>query len=164
MIPELDLDDNTPIIPDINKKNPDGLKPDGSPINVLIADDSLFVQKLLVQILKSEQYNILDTASDGEEAIEKFKKYINKVDLITLDITMPKLDGLAALEEILKIKPSANIIMISALGREDLVKKALTMGAKNYIVKPLNRDKVLSRIKQTVDRIFTEWFSISFIH
>jgi len=69
---------------------------------------------------------------------------------------MPKLDGLAALEEILKIKPSANIIMISALGREDLVKKALTMGAKNYIVKPLNRDKVLSRIKQTVDRIFIE--------
>ncbi len=154
MVSNMDFEDDISSIPDINKKNPDGLKPDGTPINVLIADDSMFVQKLLKQILLSEQYNIIEVASDGEEAIEKFQQNINKLDLVTLDITMPKLDGLAVLEKILKIKPDTNIIMISALGREDLVKKALTIGAKNYIVKPLNREKVLSRIKQTLDRIY----------
>lgn len=154
MVSNMDFEDDISSIPDINKKNPDGLKPDGTPINVLIADDSMFVQKLLKQILLSEQYNIIEVASDGEEAIEKFQQNINKLDLVTLDITMPKLDGLTVLEKILKIKPDTNIIMISALGREDLVKKALTIGAKNYIVKPLNREKVLSRIKQTLDRIY----------
>lgn len=154
MVSDFDFEDDSTSIPMINKKNPDGLKPDGNPINVLIADDSMFVQKLLKQILLSEKYNVIDVASDGEEALEKFQKYIDKLDLITLDITMPKMDGLTVLEKILKIKPDANIIMISALGREDLVKKALTIGAKNYIVKPLNREKVLSRIKQTLDRIF----------
>ncbi|NMC67837.1 MAG: response regulator, partial [Spirochaetales bacterium] len=98
--------------------------------------------------------NVIDVASDGEEALAKFQQHINKIDLVTLDITMPKMDGLTVLENILKIKPDTNIIMISALGREDLVKKALTIGAKNYIVKPLNREKVLSRIKQTMDRIY----------
>jgi len=114
----------------------------------------MFVQKLLQQILLSEKYNIIDVASDGEEALEKFQKNINKIDLVTLDITMPKMDGLTVLEKILQIKPDTNVIMISALGREDLVKRALTNGAKNYIVKPLNREKVLSRIKQTMDRIY----------
>ncbi|MCR4421974.1 MAG: response regulator [Exilispira sp.] len=154
MVSNFDFEDEIPSIPDINKKNPDGLKPDGTPINVLIADDSMFVQKLLQQILLSEQYNVIDVASDGEEALAKFQQHINKIDLVTLDITMPKMDGLTVLENILKIKPDTNIIMISALGREDLVKKALTIGAKNYIVKPLNREKVLSRIKQTMDRIY----------
>ncbi len=154
MVSNFDFEDEVPSIPDINKKNPDGIKPDGTPINVLIADDSMFVQKLLKQILLSEQYNVIDVASDGEEALAKFQQYINKLDLVTLDITMPKMDGLTVLEKILKIKPDTNIIMISALGREDLVKKALTIGAKNYIVKPLNREKVLSRIKQTLDRIY----------
>jgi len=154
MVSNFDFEDEIPSIPDINKKNPDGLKPDGTPINVLIADDSMFVQKLLQQILLSEQYNVIDVASDGEETLTKFQQHINKIDLVTLDITMPKMDGLTVLENILKIKPDTNIIMISALGREDLVKKALTIGAKNYIVKPLNREKVLSRIKQTMDRIY----------
>jgi len=154
MVSNFDFEDEIPSIPDINKKNPDGIKPDGTPINVLIADDSMFVQKLLQQILLSEQYNVIDVASDGEEALAKFQQHINKIDLVTLDITMPKMDGLTVLENILKIKPDTNIIMISALGREDLVKKALTIGAKNYIVKPLNREKVLSRIKQTMDRIY----------
>ncbi len=154
MVSNFDFEDDNNNIPVINKKNPDGLKPDGTPIRVLIADDSAFVLKLLSQILKSEQYSIIDTASDGEEALDKFQKNIDKIDLITLDITMPKMDGLTVLEKMLKIKPDSNIIMISALGREDLVKKALTLGAKNYIVKPLNREKVLSRVKQTADRIF----------
>lgn len=154
MVSNFDFEEEMTNIPDINKKNPDGLKPDGTPINVLIADDSMFVQKLLKQILLSEQYNVIDMASDGEEALAKFQENINKLDLITLDITMPKLDGITVLEKILQIKPDANVIMISALGREDLVKRALTIGAKNYIVKPLNREKVLTRIKQTMDRVF----------
>ena len=152
---QIDLENNNfSVLPNINKKEPDGLKPDGTPYNVLIADDSIFVLKLLKQFLTSEGYNVVDTAADGEETIEKFQKYINKIDLVTLDITMPKIDGITALKKILSIKPDVCIIMISAIGREDLVKEALTIGAKNYIVKPLNREKVLSRIKQTLDRVF----------
>ena len=142
------------IIPGINKKKPDGIKPDGTPYNVLIADDSLFVVKLLKQFLTSDGYNVLDTASNGEEIVEKFQKYIDQVDFITLDITMPKMDGITALKKILSIKPDACVIMVSAIGREDLVKEALTIGAKNYIVKPLNREKVLTRIKNTLDRVY----------
>ncbi len=154
MVSNMDFEDDIGPMPDINKKNPDGLKPDGTPIKVLVADDSAFVQKLLTQILLSEQYSVIDTASDGEETLDKFQKNIDKIDLVTLDITMPKLDGITVLEKILQIKPDANVIMISALGREDLVKRALTIGAKNYIVKPLNREKVLTRIKQTMDRVY----------
>lgn len=148
------FDDDYSIMPDINKKRPDGLKLDGTPYNVLIADDSLFVVKLLRQFLTSEGYNVIDTAADGEEAVEKFQKYIDKIDLITLDITMPKMDGITALQKILSIKKDVCVIMVSAIGREDLVKKALTLGAKNFIVKPLNREKVLMRIKNTLDRVY----------
>lgn len=148
------FDDDYSAMPDINKKRPDGLKLDGTPYNVLIADDSLFVVKLLRQFLTSEGYNVVDTAANGEEAVEKFQKYIDKIDLITLDITMPKMDGLTALQKILNIKKDVCVIMVSAIGREDLVKKALTLGAKNFIVKPLNREKVLMRIKNTLDRVY----------
>ncbi len=147
------IDDENTSIPNINKKDPEGVRPDGTPYNILIADDSLFVVKLLKQFLTSEGYNIVGAAGDGEEAVELFQANINKVDLVTLDITMPKMDGIGALKKILSIKPDAAIIMISAIGREDLVKEALTIGAKNYVVKPLNREKVLSRIKQTLERV-----------
>jgi two-component system chemotaxis response regulator CheY len=80
------------------------------------------------------------------EGIEKYKELSPGVDIVTLDITMPKMDGVSALEHIIAFDPKANVVMISALGKQDLVKKALIAGAKNYIVKPLDRKKVLERI------------------
>ncbi len=132
--------------PNLNAKEPDGLKDDGTPYKILIVDDSVFVRKQLSQILQSEQYEVSDTAENGQEAIEKYKELYPNVDLVTMDITMPILDGITALEKIVEFDKNAKIVMISALGKQELVKKALLLGAKNYIVKPLDRRKVLERI------------------
>ena len=138
--------------PKLNTKDPEGLRPDGTPYNILIVDDSIFVKKQLAQILTSEQFNIIDTAGDGEEAIEKYKEHHPNIDLVTMDITMPRLDGISSLERIIEFDKDAKIIMISALGKQELVKKSLLLGAKNYIIKPLDRKKVLERIVMVIKR------------
>lgn len=127
-------------------KNLMGKKPTGEAYRILIVDDSLFVAKQISQILTSEGFHIVDTAKDGEEAVEKYKEKHEEIDAVTLDITMPKMDGVTALEQILAFDPNAKVVMISALGRQDLVKKSLVIGAKGYIVKPLDRKKVLDRV------------------
>lgn len=136
--------------PSINEREPDGMKNDGSPFKVLIVDDSMFVAKQIGQILTSEGFEIIGTAVDGEDAVEKYKQLFPKVDLVTMDITMPKMDGVTALEKIMEFDKNARVIMISALGKQDLVKQSLLLGAKNYIVKPLDRTKVLERVVSTL--------------
>lgn len=125
---------------------PAGTRPDGKPFKILVVDDSIFVTKQLNQILTSEGYEVVDTAYDGLEGVEKYKAMCPDVDLVTMDITMPKMDGITALEQIMTFDKNAKVVMISALGKEELVKKALLLGAKNYIVKPLDRKKVLERL------------------
>lgn len=131
----------------MSEKTPLGNKDDGTRYKVLIADDSVFMIKQLSQILNSENFEIIATAKDGQEALEMYKENHPNIDLMTLDITMPTMDGITCLEKVIEFDKNANIIMISALGKEDLVKKALMIGAKNYIVKPLDRGKVISRIE-----------------
>ncbi len=138
--------------PDINARKPEGLKPEGTPYRVLIVDDSMFVAKQLSQILTSEGYEVVGTAGDGLEGYEKYKEIYPNVDVVTMDITMPKMDGLTALQKILEFDKKAKVIMISALGKQDLVKQALVSGAKNYIVKPLDRKKVLERFLGVVSK------------
>jgi two-component system chemotaxis response regulator CheY len=125
---------------------PLGLSPTGVPYRVLIVDDSVFVQKQLTQILTSEKFEVVAVANDGVEGVNKYKSITPVVDLVTMDITMPNMDGITALKTIIEYDPKAKIVMISAIGREDLVKQALVAGAKNYMVKPLDRKKVLERI------------------
>lgn len=132
--------------PSINERPPDGLKDDGSKIRVLVVDDSIFVAKQIGQILSSEGYEIVATAVDGKEGVDKYKDLYPNVDIVTMDITMPRMDGISALEQIIAFDKDAKVVMISALGKEELVKKSLLLGAKNYIVKPLDRKKVLERI------------------
>ena len=132
--------------PSINERKAEGLREDGTPYRVLVVDDSMFVTKQISQILTSEGFEVVGTASDGQEGVEKYKELYPNVDLVTMDITMPKMDGVAALEQIMDFDKNAIVVMISALGKQDLVKKALLIGAKNYIVKPLDRKKVLERI------------------
>ncbi len=132
--------------PNINAKKPDGIKPDGTPYRVLIVDDSMFVAKQITQILNSEGFEIIGTAKDGLEGVEKYKELHPNVDLVTRDITMPNMDGVTALQKIIEFDSNAIVIMISALGKQELVKQSLLSGAKNYIVKPLDRIKVLERI------------------
>ncbi len=132
--------------PTINKKEPDGINDSGQPYRILVVDDSIFILKQLSQILTSEGFEIIDTASNGLEGLEKYKKLHPNIDLVTMDITMPKMDGVTSLEKIREFDKDAKIVMISALGKQDLVRKSLVIGAKNYIVKPLDRKKVLGRI------------------
>ena len=138
--------------PKLNAKPPDGLSPEGIPYKILIVDDSIFVKKQLSQILTSEKFDVVDTASDGEEALEKYKEHHPKIDLVTMDITMPKMDGITSLEKIIEFDKDARVIMISALGKQELVKKSLLLGAKNYIIKPLDRRKVLERVVMIIKR------------
>ncbi len=132
--------------PSINERKAEGVKEDGNGYRVLIVDDSMFVTKQISQILTSEGFDVVGIATDGEEGVEKYKELFPNVDVVTMDITMPKMDGVTALEKILEFDKEARVVMISALGKQDLVKKSLLLGAKNYIVKPLDRKKVLERI------------------
>ncbi|MBQ9495562.1 MAG: response regulator [Treponema sp.] len=132
--------------PTINERPPEGVKNDGSKFRVLVVDDSMFVAKQLGQILSSEGYEIIATAADGKEGVDKYKELCPNVDLVTMDITMPRMDGITALEQIMTFDKNARVVMVSALGKEELVKKSLLLGAKNYIIKPLDRKKVLERI------------------
>ncbi|MBB6042657.1 response regulator [Borreliella yangtzensis] len=136
----------TTIAADSSSK-PRGINYDtGIPFNVLIVDDSVFTVKQLTQIFTSEGFNIIDTAADGEEALIKYKNHYPNVDIVTLDITMPKMDGITCLSNIMEFDKNARVIMISALGKEQLVKDCLIKGAKTFIVKPLDRAKVLQRV------------------
>jgi two-component system chemotaxis response regulator CheY len=138
--------------PAINERAPEGLRADGTAFKVLVVDDSMFVAKQIGQILTSEGYDVVATASDGLDGVEKYKELCPNVDLVTMDITMPKMDGITALEQIMAFDKNAKVVMISALGKEELVKKALLLGAKNYIVKPLDRKKVLERIASVLGK------------
>lgn len=132
--------------PSINERSPDGINGNGQAYRVMIVDDSMFVTKQISQILSSEGFEVVATAADGVEGVEKYKELYPNVDLVTMDITMPKMDGVTALEQIVEFDKDAKVVMVSALGKQDLVKKALLAGAKNYIVKPLDRRKVLERV------------------
>ena len=132
--------------PTINERAPEGTKADGTKFRVLVVDDSIFVAKQLGQILTSEGYEIVATAADGKEGVDKYKELCPNVDIVTMDITMPRMDGITALEQIMAFDKNARVVMVSALGKEELVKKSLLLGAKNYIIKPLDRKKFLERI------------------
>ncbi|MBQ0039404.1 MAG: response regulator [Treponema sp.] len=136
--------------PSINARPPEGERVDGTKYRVLVVDDSMFVAKQLTQILTSDGYEIVATATDGKDGVDKYKELCPNVDLVTMDITMPRMDGITALEQIIAFDKNARVVMVSALGKEELVKKSLLAGAKNYIVKPLDRKKVLERISASL--------------
>lgn len=136
--------------PNINPAEPQGLKPDGSPYGVLIVDDSMFIEKQISQILTSSGFRIVASASNGQDALKQYQAHKDNIDCVTMDITMPGMDGLTALSHLVAFDPDVKVIMISAIGKDDLVKKALLSGARNYIVKPLDRKKVLDRVVQTL--------------
>jgi len=138
--------------PSINARKPDGHKPDGTPYRVMIVDDSMFIAKQLSQILQSEGFDVVAMENDGLKGYERYKELHPNVDLVTMDITMPNMDGLSSLQKIVEFDKNAKVIMVSALGKQDLVKQALVTGAKNYIVKPLDRKKVLERIMGVLEK------------
>ena len=137
------------LVANINKKPPRGIKVGGESYKVLIVDDSATMRKIIEQILKSEMYDICGEASDGDEALEKYKEL--NPDIITLDIHMPKVSGIQALSEILKFDPNAKVIMLTSEGQKETVMEAVKMGAKNYIIKPPDRKNVLEKIEAVLN-------------
>jgi len=113
---------------------------------VLVVDDAMFMRKVVSDALVSGGHEVVGEASNGQEAIDQFKEL--RPDVMTLDITMPEKDGLAALKEIIALDPSARVVMCSALGQESKVLEAVKAGAKDFIVKPFQKDRVLSAIEK----------------
>lgn len=116
---------------------------------ILIVDDAAFMRMMVKDILEKNGFEIAGEASDGAEAIEKYKEL--SPDLVTLDITMPEKDGITALKEIKEIDPEAKIIMCSAMGQQAMVIDAIQAGAKDFIVKPFQADRVIEAIKKALN-------------
>lgn len=115
---------------------------------ILVVDDTAFIRSMLKEIIEEAGFVHAGDATNGKEGVEKYIEL--KPDLVLLDITMPEMDGMAALEEIMRIDPKANVIMCSAMGQKDLVLKAISMGAKEFIVKPFQKDRMIEAIKATL--------------
>jgi two-component system chemotaxis response regulator CheY len=115
---------------------------------ILIVDDAAFMRMMIRDILTKNGYEVVGEAQDGAQAIEKFKEL--HPDLITMDITMPEMDGIAALKEIRKLDSNAKVIMCSAMGQQAMVIDAIQAGAKDFIVKPFQADRVIEAIKKTL--------------
>jgi two-component system, chemotaxis family, chemotaxis protein CheY len=110
-------------------------------VKILVVDDTAFMRTILKDVLVLGGHEIIAEARNGEEAVNLFK--ILKPDLVTMDITMSDMDGITALTEILKFDPRAKVIMCSAMGKHGMVVDAIKAGAKDFIVKPFHRDRVL---------------------
>lgn len=115
---------------------------------VLIVDDSQIMRDVLSKFLTNYSLEIVGTARDGEEAVAMFRDL--KPDLVTLDITMPKIDGLAALKEMKKIRSDAQVIIVSAINDKSIVLKALDAGASLFINKPVSEAAVRSAIEKVL--------------
>jgi two-component system chemotaxis response regulator CheY len=115
---------------------------------VLITDDALFMRVTLKNILTKCGYEIAGEAANGKESIDLYKQ--TQPDLVTMDITMPEMDGITALREIRKLDPSANIIMCTAMGQKNMVMEAVTAGAKDFIVKPFQPEKVIEAVQKLI--------------
>jgi two-component system chemotaxis response regulator CheY len=111
---------------------------------VLIVDDAAFMRKMLGDVLAKGGHEVIGEGANGTEAVARYQAL--RPDIMTLDITMPEKDGLAALREILTLEPSAKIVMCSALGQESKVLEAIKSGAKDFVVKPFQPDRVLDAI------------------
>jgi two-component system chemotaxis response regulator CheY len=119
--------------------------------SILITDDALFMRTTLRNILVSNGYTIADEAVNGQDAVEKYKS--SRPNLVLMDITMPIMDGITAAKEIKKIDPGANIVMCTAMGQKDMVMEALKAGAKDFIVKPFQPDRVIDSIQKLIGAV-----------
>ena len=110
-------------------------------MKILIVDDAVFIRLSLKMMLEKNGHEVVGEATNGSEAVLKYNEL--KPDLVTMDITMPQMDGITALKAIKKMDPSAKVVMISAMGQEATVKDAIMSGANGFIVKPFVEDQVI---------------------
>nr|WP_318683560.1 response regulator [uncultured Acetatifactor sp.] len=116
--------------------------------NVLICDDAAFMRMMIKDILTKNGYNVSGEAENGVKAVEKYKEL--SPDLVLMDITMPEMDGIQALKEIKKQDSGAKVIMCSAMGQQAMVIESIQAGAKDFIVKPFQAERVIEAVKKVV--------------
>jgi two-component system chemotaxis response regulator CheY len=118
-------------------------------ITVLLVDDAIYSRVALRRILESEpDFEVVGEAENGVEAIRKYKLY--KPDVVLMDIVMPEKDGIEALRDIVELDPTARIIMCSAIGQEKMLTTAISLGAKDYVLKPPVADRIINSIRMVV--------------
>ena len=115
---------------------------------VLIVDDAAFMRMMLKDILTKNGFEIAGEAPNGLKAVELYQS--EKPDIVTMDITMPEMDGIQALKEIRAIDPTAKVVMCSAMGQQNMVMDAIKSGARDFIVKPFQPERVLEAIKKVI--------------
>jgi two-component system chemotaxis response regulator CheY len=117
-------------------------------VRVLVVDDAAFMRMMVKDILSKNGYEVVGEAENGAKAVEKWQEL--KPDLTTMDITMPEMDGISAVKAIKKIDPAAKVIMCSAMGQQAMVVEAIQAGARDFIVKPFQPDRVLEAVRKAV--------------
>ena len=115
---------------------------------ILIVDDAAFMRMMIKDILTKNGYEVVGEAANGIQAVELYKAH--NPDLVTMDITMPEMDGIEAVKQIKAINPAAMVIMCSAMGQQSMVMDAIKAGASDFIVKPFQADRVLEAVKKIV--------------
>lgn len=113
---------------------------------IMIVDDAIFMRMKLKDILEKNGYEVVAEAQNGADAIEKYRA--ERPEIVTMDITMPEMDGIEALRGIKRIDPSARVIMCSAMGQQAMVMEAIQAGALDFIVKPFETDRVIDSIQK----------------
>lgn len=115
---------------------------------ILVVDDAAFMRMMIRDILVKNGFEVAGEAANGKEAVEKYQEL--NPDVTTMDITMPEMDGITAVREIRKADPNARIIMCSAMGQQAMVLDAIQAGARDFIVKPFQEDRVVDAIKKVL--------------
>ena len=116
---------------------------------VLIVDDAAFMRMMIKDILSKNGYEVAGEADNGAKAVEKYKELTP--DLVLMDITMPEMDGIQALKKIKAIDPNASVVMCSAMGQQAMVIESIQSGARDFIVKPFQPDRVIEAVKKAVE-------------
>lgn len=117
-------------------------------LTFLVVDDSAFMRKVVKDMLAENGYNKIFEAGNGLQAVEKAAQV--KPDIVTMDITMPDMDGIQAVKELLKVSPKSKVIMCSALGQKNMVLEAIRSGAKEYVVKPFEKSRLMEAIQRAM--------------
>lgn len=115
---------------------------------VLIVDDASFMRMMIKDILTKNGYTVAGEAENGAKAIEKYREVAP--DLVIMDITMPEVNGIEAVKEIKKIDANAKIIMCSAMGQQGMVIESIQAGARDFIVKPFQVERVVEAVKKVI--------------
>ena len=136
--------------PSLNTKSPDGIKPGGRPYKVMVVENKDFIRKQIVQIFESESYNVVATATNGQEALDRIARVEGKIDLITTTLDMPVLDGYALMHELAKIPSRPVVVFVTDETTKGVMADLIKLGVSDFILKPIDRKTLLYRIKNVL--------------